>query len=172
MYKVKVPRFLLSLSREKKNPSCSSFPSTSKSPIFKIIYPDCFPWFISCLYPLSLFLRISRVSLKGNISSLPEQPYRLYISIALYSSTHHSCAGITQLRTGWAQDDWIQRWYHNWYFHFDFCRLRKSWYIHVKKHFWSGHPEYCLGETQNSSLEIPWYRGKLCVEPKGVTRGS
>ena len=26
----------------------------------------------------------------------------------LYSSTHHSPVGIIQLRTGWAQDDWLQ----------------------------------------------------------------
>ena len=41
----------------------------------------------------------------------------------LYSSTHHhSPESIIDLRTGWAQDTWLQWLYENWYLHLDMSR--------------------------------------------------
>ena len=43
----------------------------------------------------------------------------------LYSSTHHSPDSFIHLKTGWAQDGWLQWPYENWYFHLDTsCWLR------------------------------------------------
>ena len=35
----------------------------------------------------------------------------------LYSSTHHSSESFIHLKTGWAQDAWLQWSHRNWYFH-------------------------------------------------------
>ena len=35
----------------------------------------------------------------------------------LYGSTHYSPESFTHLKTGWAQDAWLQWSYENWYFH-------------------------------------------------------
>ena len=43
----------------------------------------------------------------------------------LYSSTHHFSESFTQLKTGWAQDAWLQWSYENWYFHLDISRWPK-----------------------------------------------
>ena len=40
----------------------------------------------------------------------------------LYSGTHHSPESFTHLKTGWAQDAWLQWLYENWYFHLDISR--------------------------------------------------
>ena len=40
----------------------------------------------------------------------------------LYSSTHHSSESFVPLKTGWAQDSWLQWSHENWYFHFDISR--------------------------------------------------
>ena len=40
----------------------------------------------------------------------------------LYSSTHHSPESFTHLKTGWAQDAWLQCSFENWYFHLDISR--------------------------------------------------
>ena len=40
----------------------------------------------------------------------------------LYSSTQHSPESFTHLKTGWAQDAWLQWSYVNWYFNLDISR--------------------------------------------------
>ena len=40
----------------------------------------------------------------------------------LYISTHHSSESFIPLKTGWAQDAWLQWSLENWYFHLDISR--------------------------------------------------
>ena len=40
----------------------------------------------------------------------------------LYSITHHSPESFTHLKTGWAQDAWLQWSHQNWHFHLDISR--------------------------------------------------
>ena len=50
----------------------------------------------------------------------------------LLSSTPHSPQGFTQLKTGWAQDAWLQWSHENWYFHLDISlRLRYLLYTYI-----------------------------------------
>ena len=53
------------------------------------------------------------VSLSNHVSFTPR---------LLYSSTHHSPERFTHLKTGWAQDAWLQWSYENCYFHLDISR--------------------------------------------------
>ena len=46
----------------------------------------------------------------------------------LYSSTHQSSESFIHLKTGWAQDAWLQWLYENWYFHLDISRWRAVWH--------------------------------------------
>ena len=45
-----------------------------------------------------------------------------FITWLLYSSTPHSPENILLLRTGWAQNAWLQWSHENWYFHLDISR--------------------------------------------------
>ena len=51
----------------------------------------------------------------------------------LHSSTHHSPESFTLLKTGWAQDAWLQWSYENWYFHLDISR----WPVSPNESRWS-----------------------------------
>ena len=54
-----------------------------------------------------------------------------FTPILLYSSTHHSPECFIHLKTGWAQDAWLQWSYENWYFHLDISRWRNSTLIRI-----------------------------------------
>ena len=73
---------------------------------------------IPALLGIFLVWRDSWVSLKGRISRLPGKPW-LY---ALISLQQHFPESIIQLRTGWAQDAWLQWSSGNWYSHLDISR--------------------------------------------------
>ena len=45
----------------------------------------------------------------------------------LYSITHHSSESFILLKTGWAQDAWLQWLHENWYFHLDISRWLIGW---------------------------------------------
>ena len=53
----------------------------------------------------------------------------------LYSNTHHSPESFTHLKTGWAQDAWLQRSCENWYFHLDISRWHKYILVNLQKTF-------------------------------------
>ena len=47
-----------------------------------------------------------------------------FTSRLIYSSTHHSSESFILLKTGWAQDAWLQWSHENWYFHLDISHLK------------------------------------------------
>ena len=55
----------------------------------------------------------------------------------LYCSTHHFPESFTQLKTGWAQDAWLQWSYENWYFHLDISRWL-NWKDLFGLNLWNG----------------------------------
>ena len=91
---------------------------------------------------------ILRSSLYGRISRLPEQPCCL-----LYSRAHHSQEGFIHLKTGWAQDDWLQWLDVNMYFHFDISRWLKNKKIQHK--FW-------MKLIKNGAPNIRYLRDLIC----------
>ena len=63
----------------------------------------------------------------------------------LYSCTHHSPESFTHLKTGWAEDAWLQWSYENWYFHLDISRWQISDFIsEVLTVRFSFNPPLCL----------------------------
>ena len=47
----------------------------------------------------------------------PEQPHDGFAPYLIYRGTLHFPQGIIQLKTGWAQDVWLQWSHDDWYFH-------------------------------------------------------
>ena len=81
----------------------------------------CLDWMKILKNSPFLVWRDPGVSLKGQTSRLPGQPCWLYAYIALQQHSPLP-SSFTHLKTGWAQDAWLQWSYENWYIHLDISR--------------------------------------------------
>ena len=103
---------------------------------------------------------------------VPEQPE------VFYSSTHHSPDGVIQLKTGSAQEGWLQWSYENWYFRLDISRCSTSKIITICYHLvdakwstwgdWTACTEPCEGNgTRNgtrSCISEQQFGGRACED--------
>ena len=83
---------------------------------FKNSVRACVPartiYWVVCSTPHALFFGFG-----GILGSASRAEFRNHVGFTpslLYSSTHHSPESFTHLKTGWAQDAWLQWSYENW----------------------------------------------------------